>query len=154
MDPMRRPEQSGRLTIGAVAERTGLEPSAIRYYERIGLLPEPEREAGWRRYEDSAVRLLNAIRFAKRAGFSLDEIRTLFYGFPAGTPPPERWRELAERKLEEIDGLLAQARLMQDLLRDGFDCDCASRACRGLEDCEFTVAGEERHRGEPAGAGP
>ena len=136
MTPAARGE-TGTLTIGEAAERTGLEPSAIRYYERIGLLPAPEREGGWRRYDAVAIRLLNAIQFAKQAGFSLGEIRNLFHGFPPGTPPSKRWQELAARKLAEMDELIERARLMKDLLREGFDCDCALRDCQGLEDCEL-----------------
>lgn len=125
------------LTIGQVAARIGLEQSAIRYYERIGLLPAPAREGGWRRYDPGTVRLLNAVLFAKQAGFTLEEIRTLFHGFPAETPPPERWRELASRKLEEVERLIERAQTMRQLLREGLDCDCTLRNCRGLEDCEL-----------------
>jgi MerR family redox-sensitive transcriptional activator SoxR len=125
------------LTIGQLAERTGLSGSAIRYYERVGLLPEADRVGGWRRYDGDAVRLVNAIRFAKRAGFSLDEIRTLFHGFPPNTSPSKRWQELASRKLAEVDELIARAETMRSLLREGLDCDCVLRDCRGLEDCEL-----------------
>lgn len=141
-----RAAETPTLTIGELARRTGLPESAIRYYERIGLLPEPERERGWRRYDGSAVRLLSAIRFAKQAGFSLEEIRTLFHGFPPGTPPPMRWQQLATRKLAEVEELIARAETMRSVLREGLDCDCALRDCRGLEDCELGSPASARRK--------
>ena len=65
------------MPIGELARRAGLRPSAIRYYESIGLLPEPPRVAGQRRYPPQAQRTLSVIGAAQRAGLSLDEIREL-----------------------------------------------------------------------------
>jgi MerR family redox-sensitive transcriptional activator SoxR len=131
----------GMCVAGAV-RAPGLAESAIRYYERIGLLPNADRVGGWRRYDGDAVRLVNAIRLAKRAGFSLDEIRTLFYGFPPDTSPSKRWQQLASQKLEDIDDLIARAETMRSLLREGLACDCVLRQCRGLEDCRLDPSGE------------
>ncbi len=61
------------LTIGEAAARAGIRASAIRYYERVGLIPPPERVSGRRRYEEGIVRRLELIAVAKEAGFSLDE---------------------------------------------------------------------------------
>ena len=68
-------------------------------------------------------------------------MRTLFHGFPAETPPPERWRELASRKLDEVEQLIERAQTMRQLLREGVDCDCTRRNCKGLEDCELESTG-------------
>ena len=65
------------MTIGQLATRTGLAPSAIRYYERRGLLPMPERGHGWHRYGSDTLSLLAVIELAKRTGFTLDEIAVL-----------------------------------------------------------------------------
>ncbi|WP_425600991.1 heavy metal-responsive transcriptional regulator [Dyella sedimenti] len=66
------------MTIGAVAKRVGVAIDTIRYYEREGLLPEPERRAsGYRSYDEGAVRQLRFIRRAKDLGFTLEEIRDL-----------------------------------------------------------------------------
>src|SRR5215203_2359679 len=65
------------LTIGQVARQAGLATSAIRYYESIGLLPEPERLSGQRRYAPDVLRRLGAIDVAKQAGFTLEETRAL-----------------------------------------------------------------------------
>jgi DNA-binding transcriptional MerR regulator len=65
------------LSIGEVARRAGIRPSAIRYYEEVGLLPEAERVGGERRYEEGVLRCLMNIRGAKRAGFTIEEMRIL-----------------------------------------------------------------------------
>jgi DNA-binding transcriptional MerR regulator len=76
------------ITIGEVARRTNVRASAIRYYERVGLLPEPVRVHGRRRYEQEVIGHLALINGAKRAGFTLREIRLLLHGFPPKCPPP------------------------------------------------------------------
>ena len=146
-------ESASLLTIGEVAERTGLSDSAIRYYERVGLLEPPLRESGRRRYDGSVVRVLHAVRFAKRAGFSLDEIRMLLYGFPAGTAPRERWRELGRRKLAEVEELIARAEAMRVLLQEGLDCDCTLRDCREFADCELEPLSSAERCGADGGDG-
>lgn len=66
------------VPIGEIARRAGLRTSAVRYYERIGLLRPAPRAGGQRRYDPSALHRLSAIRLAQRAGFSLEEIKRLF----------------------------------------------------------------------------
>lgn len=82
--------------IGEVAQRAGVRPSALRYYERVGLLPEPRREAGRRRYDSGVLcevlDRLAVVGVAQQAGFTIAEIRTLLDGFSEDTPPSERWR--------------------------------------------------------------
>ena len=129
-----------RLTIGEVARQTGLRPSAIRYYESVGLLPEPERGGGQRRYDGDVLTRLALVRLAQEAGFTIDEVRTLLSGFPEGTPASARWRELALRKLPEVDALIARLQTVRAVLEERLRCDCltldacaaASRGkCRG-----------------------
>lgn len=114
------------LTIGQLAQRVGLNTSAIRYYERIGVLPEAERESGQRRYGDDAVRRLQVLEIAKRAGFTLDEAKMLLESADAGTPAFAALRELAERKLPEVDALIARAQRMRTWLLAATDCACTS----------------------------
>jgi MerR family redox-sensitive transcriptional activator SoxR len=83
------------LTIGQLARRFGLKTSAIRYYERVGVLPEPKRHSGQRRYGADAIRRLEVLDVAERAAFSLDEVRVLLHGADAGTPAFESLRDLA-----------------------------------------------------------
>ena len=112
------------LTIGEVAAEAGIRTSAIRYYERIGVLPEPERSAGQRRYTDETVGRLRAVEIGKRAGLHLDEIRTLLAAEDYGTAFGEQLRELAERKLPELDALIEQAQTMRRWLATATDCSC------------------------------
>ena len=123
-------------SIGEVARRAGLRQSAIRHYESVGLLPEPERASGWRRYTADTVERLQVIRAARDLGFALEEIRTLLYEFEPNTPPPERWRALAAEKLPAIDALINRALAMKHLLLAGLRCQCTRIEECFLEGCE------------------
>jgi MerR family redox-sensitive transcriptional activator SoxR len=116
--------KSSPLTIGQVASRAGVKASAIRYYERIGLLPEPERVSGQRRYDERTVRRLEVIAVAKRAGLTLDDARVLLATEDDGTPAHERVRELAARKLPEVEALIARAESMRRWLTAASGCRC------------------------------
>jgi MerR family redox-sensitive transcriptional activator SoxR len=118
------------MSIGQVARICGLAPSAIRYYERAGLLPRPIRVSRQRRYGPEMVGRLRLLQVAREAGFTIAETRTFLAGFPATTPPASRWRTLAERKLLEIESQIARLKRMQTLLQTSFHCQCLS-----LEDC-------------------
>lgn len=122
------------LTIGQLAQRFGLNASAIRYYERVGVLPAAARERGQRRYDEGAVRRLEVLEVAKRAGFSLEEARLLLERSDAGTPAFESLRELAERKLPEVESLIARAEAMRAWLLTAMDCSCESFDACGLFD--------------------
>src|ERR671917_2468979 len=128
------------MSIGEVARNTGVRPSALRYYEGVGLLPLPERANGRRRYEGDLLRevldRLAVVRVAQQAGFTISEIRTLLDGFSEDTPPSERWRVLAQDKLPEVEALVERALGMKDLLERGLRCECLS-----LEGC--ALVGEE-----------
>ncbi len=126
------------LTIGEVARRAGLTTSAIRYYESIGVLPEPAREHGQRRYADETVRRLEIVEVAKRAGFSLDEARVLPAGADDGGPASVRLRELAQRKLPEVDALIRRAAAMRAWLQAATACDCETLDVCALFDQETT----------------
>ena len=104
--------------------------SAIRYYEEAGLLEEPERVSGKRRYDEEVLRRLALIVGAKRAGFTLGEIHTLLHGFPAGTGAARRWQALASEKLVEVDEAVAQLQKTRELLEEALRCECAS-----LDEC-------------------
>src|SRR2546429_2714974 len=86
------------LAIGEVARAAGVQASAIRYYERRGLLPAPARSGGKRRYDARVLQRLRVIEVAKQAGFSLRQIRRLLGGFDRRTAPSARWRALGGDK--------------------------------------------------------
>lgn len=130
------------LSIGAIAERAGLNTSAIRYYERIGLLPRAPRLAGRRRYDPVILEWLSLIALAREAGFSMAEIKRLVTDFSPGTRPAARWKELAERKLDELDAVIARAERMRAVLRIAVECGCFR-----IEDCRALLdAGPEHGR--------
>jgi MerR family redox-sensitive transcriptional activator SoxR len=112
------------LTIGQVAQRAGLNVSAIRYYEAQGLLPEPPRVSQQRRYGEDTLARLGVIDVAKRAGFSLDEIRTLLTASDAGEPAHRQLQELARRKLPEVEQLIARADAVRRWLTTATGCGC------------------------------
>ena len=122
------------LSIGEVARSTGLRPSALRFYERVGLLPQPERTSGRRRYGGKVLQevlsRLAFVRVAQQAGFTISEIGTLLDGFSDDTPPSERWRVLAQEKLPEVEALVERALGMKALLKRGLRCECVS-----MDDC-------------------
>jgi MerR family redox-sensitive transcriptional activator SoxR len=108
------------MTIGDVARDAGLRASTIRYYERLGLLPPPERRSGRRHYTDAVLPRLAVIRFARESGFTLREISKLF----AGRPYSARLRELANDKIAELTATLERVKTMQSLLRSALRCNC------------------------------
>ena len=118
------------MSIGEVGRRAGLAPSAIRYYEQLGLIPKPARSGGKRRYDATVLEWLSLIALAREAGFTMAEIKRLVTGFTPGTRPAARWQELATRKLAEIDAMVARAERMRAVLRVALDCGCFR-----LEDC-------------------
>jgi MerR family redox-sensitive transcriptional activator SoxR len=112
------------LTIGQIAGRAGRSVSAIRYYEAEGLLPEAPRVGGRRRYSEDVLPRLGVIDVAKRAGFSLDDIRTLLDAGDAGEPAHASLQELAGRKLPEVEELIARAEAVRGWLEAAKACDC------------------------------
>jgi MerR family transcriptional regulator, redox-sensitive transcriptional activator SoxR len=76
------------------------------------------------------LRRLAIIDAAKRAGFTIEEVRTLIHGFPADAAAAECWQALASNKLAEVDGLISGLRQMRELLKEALRCDCAS-----LDEC-------------------
>lgn len=112
------------LTIGQVAKRAGLNLSAIRYYEAKGLLPEAPRISGQRRYGEDTLARLGVIDVAKRAGFSLVDIRILLDADDAGEPALKRLQELARRKLPEVEELIGRAERVRGWLQTATGCGC------------------------------
>jgi MerR family transcriptional regulator, redox-sensitive transcriptional activator SoxR len=116
------------MRIGEVAEQAGVKTSLIRYYEDIGLLPEPERVSGQRRYDASVLRRLAVIDVAQRAGTRLDEIRLLLEH--GSEPMSGQLRELAARRLPEIDALIERAVRVRGWLEAATGCEC-----RSIDEC-------------------
>jgi MerR family redox-sensitive transcriptional activator SoxR len=118
------------LFIGDVARASGKAPSAIRYYEAIGLLPEPVRISGRRRYPAEIVGWLAIIETAQRAGLTLDDIRLLLRTSTEDAAAVERLREVAERRLPVLREAIARAEVVREWLEQAADCCCPT-----LETC-------------------
>jgi len=120
-----------QLSISEVARQVGLRTSAIRYYEEIGILERARRVNGQRRYDETVLYRLAVVRRAQEAGFTLDEIRRLFFGFVPATPISQRWKKIAERKIVELDARIEQIQSMRTLLKKLQTC-CE---CETVERC-------------------
>ncbi len=125
------------MKIGELSERTNTPASTIRYYERAGVLPKPERISGQRQYDEKVIEELEAIKIAQNLGFNLDEIRLLLETFRSSEAPSEECRSLTQQKLQEIDQIIAEAQNMKRILEHGITCSCTSlQGCYLQEDRE------------------
>lgn len=120
--------------IGELAARSGLTPDALRYYERLGLVPPPHRTpGGFRVYTAAAVDRLRFIKQAQALGLSLQEIRELVsYTDRGGLKRCQRVRDLLQRKIADLDTKLAELQEFRGTLRGYF------------EECERALADRDR----------
>ena len=114
------------MKIGELAQRAGLNTSAIRYYEKLGLLVPPHRSGGQRRYSPDALDRVLLIRFAGEMGFTLPEIKLFLGGLRDNAPVGPRWKKLAARKLSEVEASIARSLRLKTLLQGLLRCRCAS----------------------------
>jgi DNA-binding transcriptional MerR regulator len=116
------------LSIGEVASQAGVATSRIRYYESIGVLPEPARVSGRRRYSPEILRRLATIDVAQQVGFTLGEIGQLLNA--DDEPAHRRVQRMAESKLPDIDALIQRATAIRRWLEMTSACECESiEAC-------------------------
>jgi len=120
------------MTIGELAARCKVATSAIRFYESRGLVRSTRTEGGQRRYSEEAVLCLRQLSFAQSAGFTLAEIAELLGPLESGEPLFSGWREMAERKLADLDDVVARAEEMKQRLRWALECRCDTP-----EDCRL-----------------
>jgi MerR family redox-sensitive transcriptional activator SoxR len=125
---LKQGEKMPELTITAVARKMGIRPSTLRYYERIGLLPAAQRVAGRRRYDNYSLKQVELIAYAKRAGFSLAQIRSVQENASLGKSPASLWRDLATRKAAELDQVIVRAQQAKKRLVTLSQCRCRSLA--------------------------
>ncbi len=114
------------MKIGQLAASAGLNASAIRYYEKLGLLVPPQRLGGQRRYPSDALSRVLLIRFATDMGFSLGEIKLFLSGLRDNAPVGPRWKKLAARKLSEVERNIARSLKLKALLQGLLHCRCVS----------------------------
>lgn len=118
------------MKIGEVARKAGVRTSAIRFYEKAGVLPPASRQNGQRHFAAEVELQLAVIEFARKAGFTIAEIKLLFHGFRKSAPASARWRRLAQKKYQEMDVQIARLKDMQKLLKRSLRCTCTK-----LDDC-------------------
>src|SRR6188472_2728457 len=115
------------MRVGEVAERAGVNVETLRYYERRGLLPTPERTpSGHRRYDEETVRFLRAIKEAQAVGFTLAEIGEYVRAARRSASPSEALRVRMAAKIDEIDTRIAALRRMREELARVVGCACIS----------------------------
>ena len=120
------------LTIGQLAARAGLRTSHIRFYERVGVLPAPERVSGQRRYRPEALHRLSIIDVAQRAGLTLEQIAPLTGPENRSADAGRHIRALADDKLPHIEALITRAQAVKHWLQVAQHCDCESVDVCGL----------------------
>ncbi len=127
------------MRIGELADQLGLNPKTIRYYEGIGLLPEPERTpSGYRDYDQHTAEMLTFIKTAQRLGITLDEIREILALREQGEQPCGYVRQVLRRQVTEIDDRIAELRQLRkelvtlDEVADGLS-DPGPGQCRLIE---------------------
>ena len=126
------------LTVGEVAHRSGFAPSALRFYEREGLLAATRTTGGQRRYERSVLRRLAFIRAARNIGLSLEEVRDALLRLPGGrTPTRADWMTLSRSWRARLDAQIAAL----EALRDGLDA-CIGCGCLSLRRCAISNPGD------------
>jgi DNA-binding transcriptional MerR regulator len=111
--------ENGLVPIGELARRTGVATSALRYYERIGLLSPAERAGQRRHYPPATAERVALIRLYQDAGFTLAEIRRLL---AARSRARRAWDRLAEHKITELDARIADARRAKKLIKHALQC--------------------------------
>jgi MerR family transcriptional regulator, redox-sensitive transcriptional activator SoxR len=114
------------MKIGELARQSGLNASAIRYYEKMGLLSQPHRISGQRRYSTDALDRVLLIRFAGEMGFSLPEIKIFLTGLRNGAPVGLRWKKLAQSKIQEVLRNMQREKRLKSLLEHLLQCRCVS----------------------------
>jgi MerR family redox-sensitive transcriptional activator SoxR len=132
------PSSTDLLTVSEVSRRSGFAPSALRFYEREGLVSATRTAGGQRRYERSTLRRLAFIRAARNVGLSLDEVAAALATLPGGrTPTRADWTRLSRSWRKRLDEQIAAL----TALRDGLD-SCIGCGCLSLQRCAMSNPGD------------
>ncbi|MEV0354771.1 MerR family transcriptional regulator [Nocardia sp. NPDC050697] len=144
---------------GQLAAAAGVNVQTLRYYERRGILPEPDRSPGGHRlYPEQSVSVLRMIKAAQRLGFTLDEVAELLEAtHPRGARAEAGLRERARAKLAEVDAKLTELHAVRDTLAAALAAGCTDLLTGSRAPCcpiPFTDVAGDRRRDEPAPPAP
>jgi MerR family redox-sensitive transcriptional activator SoxR len=125
---MRQPGwDHGELTVGQLAERSGVAVSALHFYERQELINSRRTSGNQRRYRRDTLRRVALIRIAQRVGIPLAEVRSALAGLPEGrTPNRADWENLSQRWHDELDERIRHLQQLRDEFTDCIGCGCLS----------------------------
>lgn len=129
------------FTIGEVARHAGIQTSAIRYYESVGLLLPAKRINKHRRYDESVLKRLGLIQLLRQAGFGIRELQVLFTDLNMDTPASTQWQTLAAEKIAEMDALIKRTQATKAWLGAALQ-----RQCNGVDDC-VTITFDQSEKG-------
>ncbi|MCR9194342.1 MAG: redox-sensitive transcriptional activator SoxR [Hyphomonas sp.] len=120
------------FSIGDLASRTGLSVSAIRFYEKKGLITPDRNSGNQRRYEGADIRRLSFILIAQQIGLTIEQIKEVMTQLPDGrTPTKADWSKISRRFRKTLDDRIAMMERMRDRLDGCIGCGCLSlKACR------------------------
>jgi MerR family redox-sensitive transcriptional activator SoxR len=141
-----------QLTIGQVAERTGVATSALRYWEALGLISSVRTSGNQRRYERPMIRRVSFIRAAQRVGLSLEEIKEALATLPdSRTPTARDWERLSATWRRRLDEQIRRIELLRDRLDGCIGCGCLSLTTCALNNPqdELATLGPGPHRLDP-----
>lgn len=129
------------LTIGEVSNRSGLAPSALRYYESLGLITSTRTSGDRRRYTRAVLRRVAVIRAAQQVGLSLDQVRTAFAGIPLDVAPSKRdWKRISASWQPLLDQRMTELQQVRDNLSNCVGCGCLSMTQCRLYNPQDTLA--------------
>jgi MerR family redox-sensitive transcriptional activator SoxR len=130
---------TGELTIGELSARSGVAASALRFYEREGLIESTRSEGNQRRYAAVTLRRVALVQAGKTAGIPLERIRAALDTLPAGRSPTKRdWARLSRSWAEEVDARIATLQAIRGRLTTCIGCGCLS-----LKTCKLLNPGDE-----------
>jgi MerR family transcriptional regulator, redox-sensitive transcriptional activator SoxR len=137
---------TSELTIGEVAERSGVAASALRFYERRGLIGAARSDGNQRRFDRSVLRRIAFIQAGRAAGITLTEIGAALEGLPTHRTPSRRdWERLSKRWRDDLDARIETLQALRNRLSTCIGCGCLS-----IDKCDLLNPGDEA---EARGAG-
>jgi MerR family transcriptional regulator, redox-sensitive transcriptional activator SoxR len=130
---------AGELSIGDVARRSGVAPSALRFYERRGLIASRRTDGNQRRYDRAVLRRIALVQAGRAAGISLVEIRNALSGLPTSRTPSRRdWERLSNRWRNDLDARIETLQALRERLTTCIGCGCLS-----IDRCELLNPDDE-----------